>query len=159
MPIYCEMKAESTGEIFSKCGTSKVAGRNANTNIGDDFTLVKNYGYSTISDGAEQSSHNSEVTTQFNLTLPAYSPARAAILNVVNGNDKIEKLELIETDGRSVTGIITAEHGYIVSHSVRRSHDDNDHGVLLVSILFEKVSYDDKVTNTSGVIKTSSGGY
>ena len=159
MPIYCKMKAESTGEVFSKCGSNQVAGRNANTDIGDDFTLVKNYGYSTMSDGAEMSSHNAEVSTEFNLTLPAYSPSRAAILNVVNGNDKIQEFEIIETDGRIKTGVLSAENGNIVSHSVSRSHDDNDHGVLHVSILFEKVTYDDKVTNTSGVIKTSSGGY
>ena len=163
MPIYCEIKTENHGTLFPKCGSEQIAGRNANKAIGEDFTLVDHYDWQAVAHDARAFEN---VNFSFSVNVPAHAPSAVSALNVLNSKDAIEKLTLIITDVSStsfgnsrgdVSKVYTAEKGRLIS--ARLNESKNELGVLHLKFEFENITLDNELTNTTGEIKSSNGGY
>ena len=164
MPIYVTCKTKSGGEFFLKCGSKEVAGRNSNTAItnGENSSLVLDYGWniqtSTCSGSTDR---GGEISFALFVSVPAYQPTISSAYNTFNGNDEIDELVITVTDrnvgySNSVVGVYTAKNGTLISAGMEHSHDSSDGGRLHLDYRFEEIVYDNKITNTTGVLKESS---
>ncbi len=167
MPVYSQAKSENQGELFNTCSTETVAERNssANTFNNDHYSLVKSYSFYLAAQG---SNHTENFTFALDMTVPAYPPAVAAAMNIANNKDKIETLVIkeIKRAGTTAKGKlvseITATNGALTYVSVIRPNLDGSekpikdtYGSLKLTFKFEKMTFDDKVSNSLGLIKTS----
>jgi len=162
MPIYVEMQTESNNEFFPKCGTKEVAKGVSNTSLtaGDNAIIAENYSFSAVS---EDNGLNN-VSFHFSVTVPAYAPAIASAFNVLNGRDKVKNfsLKVVGVNGvglgrNSLIKTYTGEDGVLTS--VNLDEDNKENGSLTLHLVFEKMTFDNSVTHTSGIIKTVDGGY
>ena len=161
MPIYCEIETKNNGAFFAKCGTEDIAGRNSNTSeiAGDDYALIFSCNWYI---SREYSSSYDDVLFHFNLTTPAFAPAVASALNALNVKDGIEKMTIkITGTHNNLRNTVVSE--YITENGILRnvttSHDHESEGQLVLSLEFEKMQFNNLITNTTGQIKTSGGGY
>lgn len=157
MPIYCEIETESKGAFFKNCGTKEVAGRNFNTSksAGDDYCLLHGFRWDI---SLNNNSHTERFDFIFTLDAPAFSPAIASACNVMNEQNQIKKMTIKVTDGVSairntVTEQYIGENGTL--EAVHLEKDSKTEGSLTLMLRFEKLTVDDLVANTSGVIKTN----
>ena len=111
------------------------------------------------------SAYSEGTTFAFSITVPAYAATEASAFNVLNTKNSIEQMTLISTDNTSsygssrnkVSKTYTAENGHLVQASMSEDHEDM--GTIKLSFQFEKVTIDNHVTNTTGIVKSSDGGY
>jgi hypothetical protein len=161
MAKYVQMETTNHGEFFAQCSTEKVAGRMATSkSLGDDQSLVLNFGWSGTS------GINSNTGVVVHLRVPAYPPAVASAMTVLNYRDSIKKMVLTSVDVASsgtgnnrgkIAAIYTAETGTLISASETTQNEKSDSELDLV-IEFTKITIDNKLTNTSGVINTTNAG-
>lgn len=163
MPIYAKATTESFGEFFLKCGTKEIAGSISNTSKtgGVDASIVENYSWSGFAN------EDGERSFSLSITVPAFAPTVASAFNVLNGNDVIKELIINVTDKNSSSGmgasrntlekVYTAKNGHLVSSNL--DEDANGNGSLSLHFVFEEVIFDNSVTNTTGHIKLTDGGY
>ena len=163
MPNYCEIETESFGQLFAKCGTKEIAGRisNSSSSAGDDYIIVSHYSF----DGFASQYSGSLETAGFTLsiTVPLMPPAVASVFNVLNSKNKIKKMTLKIVDGvgtmrNTVVGQYTAEDGQILSASILDSSQRDSSQSLNIVMDFDKVTFDNMLTHTTGTIKTSNSG-
>ena len=158
MPNYCQGNSKNGGAIFPKCGSDSVAGSSANTSVsaGEDFSVIEDYSWDMVKDA------NGGASFELRLLLPAYQPIITSAFNILNDDDKIEKLVVHVTDGYSsrgtVTGTYTAEDGELVNASLSHGKDSKINGLLHLVFRFDKVTHDNKVTNTLGMVRESNNG-
>jgi len=162
MPIYVEMQTESNNEFFPKCGTREVAKSISNTSAsaGENVIVADNYSFSAVS----ENNGLNNVSFHFSVTVSAYAPAIASAFNVLNGRDKVKNfvLKVVGTNGvgsgrNAVLKTYTGEDGVLTS--VNLYEDNKENGSLTLHLVFEKMTFDNSVTHTSGIIKTVDGGY
>lgn len=158
MPSYVQAKMENIGELFLNCGTKNVAGRSSNlqAGAGENFSLVTTYNWHMT---PNHSASLENVSSIMSLVLPIYGPLVSSVLNAVNQKDKVQKLVLNDVDraptggNNKILGTYTAEDGRITEASL-----DKDANTITIMFEFEKITYDDKVANTSGNVKTTDAG-
>lgn len=160
MPIYCEAKSASYGELFPECATPTIAGRNANTKAKNDTTLVLDYGWNIAS---TDSNHHSGILFTMHLVVPAYQPTISAVFNVLNHKDEIKSLQLsvlgCHAQRDQLVGLYTATNGQVISANLIHSQDSSDSGgKLSILMAFNKIIHDNKITNTSGIISSTNLG-
>lgn len=165
MPIYCEMQTEKNKEFFPKCGTREVAKGVANTTLsaGDNAIVVEHYSFSGIS----QDDGLNNALFSFSVSVPAYAPVIASVFNVLNGRDKVTNfvLKVVGTGSsiglagnrNTVVKTYTGESGILTSVSL--DEDNKTDGLVTLHLEFEKMTFDNGLTHTSGIIKTTDGGY
>jgi hypothetical protein len=161
MPVYCKLKTEKHGEFFLSCGTPRIAGRSANSNSGltdDDYSLVIDHGFNLVSN---HSSSFEAFKFNFHLTVPAYEPIKASMLNVVNNKDPIEEMTIvviISHQGKFyVSEKYVATDGKLTfaSFKQRSTSDNNTKGEIHLACSFNELNYDNNMTQTCGTITTS----
>ena len=161
MPKFVKIETENNGEFFQKCATEIVAGRNASSKtFGDDYIRVLHFEWHAMSN------YNSDTSITAHLTVTAHPPAVVSALNVLNNRDKIKKMILNNVDSVSsptgnnrgvITGIFTAEDGTLISAN-ESNGDEKGVSKLSLVIEFTSFSFDNRVTNTLGTIKTVNAG-
>ncbi len=165
MPIYAACKTKSNGQFFLKCGGKEIAGRNSNITIenGENSTLVLDYGWNIqTSQSSGTSSRGGSISFALFLTVPAYQPTISSAFNVFNLNDEVEELMITIIDRASVGGLssvigtYTAKNGTLLAANMEQSHDSKDGGKLHLDYEFETIVHDNKVTNTTGIVKETS---
>jgi|TARA_R110002167_G_C12693194_1_gene652627 hypothetical protein len=165
MPIYVTCKTKSGGEFFLKCGSKEVAGRNANTLIDncENASLVLDYGWDIqISQTSGTSTRGGSISFSMFLVVPAYQPTISSAYNAFSLNDDIVELVITVVDKNlgvskpSIVGTYTAHNGTLISAGMVHSHDSKDSGKLNLNYQFEKIIHDNKITNTTGIVKETS---
>lgn len=161
MSVYCKIKTENNGEFFAKCGTPRIAGRSANSNSGftdDDYSLVIDHGYNLI---ANHHSSLESFNFNFHLTVPAYEPIKASMLNVINSQDPIEEMTIkviISHQGKfyiSEKYVATDGKLTFANFKQKSTSDNNTKGEIHLAFSFNKLNYDNNMTQTTGSITTS----
>ncbi len=163
MPNYCEIETESFGQLFAKCGTKEVAGRTSNTSqsAGDDYIIVSSYSFDGFS--TQYSASLQTAGFSLSLTVPLLPPVVASVFNVLNSKNKLKKMVLKITDGvgtmrNVVVGQYTAEDGQILSANIIDSNQKDSSPSIHIVMDFDKVTFDNMLTHTTGTIKTSGSG-
>ena len=158
---YVQMKTENHGEFFSRCGTDIVAGRSAAPKaFGEDSALVLHFGWTATS------AINSETGVIVHLKVPAYPPAIASAMTVLNARDNIKKMvikcvdSIASSTGNNrgkISAIYTGEDGVLISASEANLTEKSNSELDLV-IEFTKLTIENQTTNTTGMIKTTNAG-
>ena len=158
---YAQIETENHGEFFLKCGTDTVAGRSAAPKaFGEDSTLVLHFGW------AGTSAINSETGVIVHLKVPAYPPAVASAMTVLNTRDGIKKMVVrcVDTVASNtgnnrgkISAVYTGENGTLVSASEANLTEKSSSELDLV-IEFTKLTIENQITNTTGMIKTTNAG-
>lgn len=157
--IYTQAKLDSIGELFLHCGTTQIAGPNSNTQdgAGENYSLVVDYSWQAVPSYANDIKN---VSSNLVIVVPIYPPIVSSVFNAVNQKVTVEQLTLIElardpsASGKNkVLVTYTATNGKIIDASL-----DRQSNTITLVFDFEKISYDDQVTNTSGSIITTNGG-
>lgn len=165
MPVYAKMETESFGEFFLKCGTKEVAGTSANSQaLGDDSINVLSHGWNINS--VDDGNRNHSIYFSIHLEVPALPPAMASCLNAMGGNDVIKELVLVKTGDNastygakrnSVSVVTKASNGRLINSSF--SDREKGSASMTLNLEFEELDIDNKVSNTSGVLLITNGGY
>ena len=162
MPSYCKIETNNQGQLFKNCSSKKIAGRHANTAepLDEDFSLALEH---SIFVENLPSNHMLYFNFDFHITSPAYGPAVAQALNVMNNKDTIKELTFYTFDSHNGRGIltnkITAKNGLIRMATTNKEHiaiSGSGLGELTMAISFEELIFEDLVNNSTGYIKTTS---
>ena len=163
MPTYVQATTESGSELFPNCGGKEIAGNvsNLGEGAGANYSLVYSTNMSLYTPFSTQAHSNNRTAYQSLITVvvPNYEPIQSMILNLVAQNDVISKLVISNVtrkpgnngSTRQVSQY-TAENGTLVSSDTDMSA--NGAGTINLSFVFEKVSHENKLSNTSGSIST-----
>ena len=157
MPSYVQAEMENTGELFLHCGSKEIAGPKANlqNGAGENYCLMFDYNWQ-ISPNDAASLEN--VSSIISMTVPIYMPLVASVFNAVNQKDKVKQLIISEIDrsptggNNKILGKYTATNGQVIDASL-----DKASNIITLVFQFEKISFDDDITNTSGNVITTTG--
>lgn len=157
--IYTQAKLETLGELFLRCGTHQVAGKKSNVQegAGENYSLVVDYSWQVVP-GHTRDIDN--LSSNLVIVVPIYPSIVSGVFNAINQKVTVEELNLVELDrDPSASGknkvIMTykATDGKIVDASL-----DRQSNTITLVFQFEKISFDDNLTNTSGNVITTNGG-
>jgi len=162
MPVYVTAKTKNNIEIFLKCNDAAICGRNMNKSglVGEDFSLLSRHSYSLLRN------HGADICPfhfTLSLTVPAYEPIKAAVLNVMNAKDEIVSMEIITIESiagkNKVTERYTAKNGQLEFAKMTQISEaqNNTIGDFNLTFYFDSLVYENNKTNTSGQISTSLG--
>ncbi len=162
MPQYVQAITVNNQQLFPKCGTREVAGTvsNIGNTAGGDFSYVYESIFSVVQphNHSGNSSNSAAFQHQITIVVPDYEPIQSAALNLLNEHNTVQKLVLNATrrDGTGaqdkLTGQYTAENGLLVNY--HRANSEG-RGSIVLTFVFEKITHEDKVGLSSGLLKTT----
>ena len=169
MPYYLKIETESFGALTAQTGGDTVAKRLANTNssvAGDDFCYVYGFDFSVEQphnqlQGNVMSQAHALHAMQF--TLPDYEPLTANVLNVLAGQDVIQRatfnIAAVQEGKPVLLTQYTMEQGMITHYAHRitdqRHHDQSrQRGQVHLHMCFERINVEDHVVQTHGLLTT-----
>lgn len=164
MHSYITATTAQNQQLFNQCGTKTIAGRNANINsevAGANFSvlldskIIVNQPFDRLA-----LNHNSvKARYMLEIAVPNYEPMQAAALNILNNQNHIETLVINDCHrqpGSSINklcGQYQAKNGLLVDYDCDMIGRGSK--IALLSFIFEHVEYDDKLSNTTGVLHSS----
>ena len=162
MPKFAQIETANHGEFFAKCATEDVAGRNSfDKTFGEDYIRIIHFSWHAVS------SIDSNTSIIVSLTVPAHAPAVVSAFQVLNSRDNITKMILKNVDRVSsnvgnnrgvISSVFTGEDGTLISANESSGTDDKDTSKLDLVIEFTKLTFENNVTHTTGIIKTTNAG-
>lgn len=171
MPYYVKIESKNSDIVTKDCGTAKIADRLANSNAnvaGDDFAYVytfdfdveqphNEHGAGTVS--SAPALHNVTITT------PDYEPILVNALNVLARQDTLPKVTFniaaTKQGSNELLAQYVMEHGMLVNYEhviddQRNAEAQKQRGHIIMTFKFQKVTVNNKVSNNSGVLTTTS---
>ena len=153
MSIYVQAVTPSGNPLFPQCGSRDIAGdaSNLSESGGADFSIAHSFTLDIAQphDQATHSRNSAHAQHCLSFVIPAYEPAQAAILNVINQNETIQKLVMhnAQRKGSSqshINATLTAKNGSLIDYSYTAQ------GTIVLGFVFESISHDNKQTHTTG---------
>lgn len=166
MSTYVKASVEQISQLFKDCNDKKLAGSNTNQKLDKDYSLVYEYTWDLIS---HKSSPTNNADFWVTITIPLYAPAISMVFNAVNQKLEIKELELSSfvtrqekamTEYKFKKGRVTNVHCHkqaVVNKEGKVFGSSLNIQSLAISFEFEKVSFNDNVSNTSGNVSMPLG--